>query len=87
MRKTGISWEIIRRVIIYSYPLIGDGRSVLRVPLNYYIPGHVLITLAHAAAHKAHISQRKLMFPLEHMCLNAGGAKVPLSWNNIRWNT
>ena len=31
----------------------------------------------HTGAHKAHISQRKLKFPLEHMGLNAGGLKVP----------
>ncbi len=60
--------------------------GVFGIPLNYYIPEsmpkawllHACATLAHAAAHKAHISQRKLMFPLEHMGLNAGGAKVPL---------
>jgi len=57
------------------------------VPLNYSMPGHASATLAHATAHKAHMFQNKLTFLLEHMNLNAGGAKVPLSWNNIRWNT
>ncbi len=56
------------------------GRKVSRVPLNYSTPGHACATLAHAAAHKAHISHKNLM---GYMGLNAGGAKVPLSWNNI----
>ena len=48
------------------------------VPLNYSTTGHAPATLAHAAAHKAHISHRKLTFPIGYMGLNAGGAKVPL---------
>ena len=61
-----------------------DGRKVSSVPLNYSMTGHACATLAHAAAHKAHISHKNLM---GYMGLNAGGAKVPLSLNNIRWNT
>ncbi len=49
--------------------------------------GHASATPAHAAAHKAHIFHMKLIFPVEYMDLNAGGAEVPLSFNNIRWNT
>ena len=56
-------------------------RRVSSVPLNYYIPGHASATLAHAAAHKAHISPKNLM---GYMGLNADGAKVHLSCNNIR---
>ncbi len=67
--------------------MLVNGRRVSGVPLNYSITGHTSATSAHATAHKAHISQRKLTFPLEHMGLNAGGAEVPLSWNNVRWNT
>ena len=63
------------------------GRRVSGVPLNYSMTGHVPTTSAHAAAHKAHIFHMKLIFPVEYMGLNAGGAEVPLSWNNIRWNT
>ena len=63
------------------------GRRVSSVPLNYYMTGHVPTTSAHAAAHKAHIFHMKLIFPVEYMDLNAGGAEVPLSCNNIRWNT
>ncbi len=65
-----------------------NGRRVSRAPLNYYIPGHASATLAHAAAHKARyiMFQNKLAFILEHYIsgLNAGGAKVHLSCNNIR---
>ena len=39
-------------------------------------------TVTHAAAHKAHMYQKKLTFLLVHMGLNAGGVKVPLLWNN-----
>ena len=59
-----------------------DGRKVSIVPLNYSMTGHACATLAHAAAHKAHISPKNLGY----MGLNAGGAKVPLPLNNIRWN-
>jgi len=58
---------------------ITDARF-LSVPLNYYTTGHASATLAHAAAHKAHISPKNL---LGYMGSNAGGAKVPLSCNNI----
>jgi len=61
-----------------------DGRRVSGVPLNYFMTGHAFATLAHAAAHKAHISHKNLM---GYMGLNAGGAKVSLSWNNISRNT
>lgn len=60
-----------------------DGRRVSSVPLNYSMTGHVPTTLAHAAAHKSRISQKLLGYT----GLNAGGAKVPLPLNNIRWNT
>ena len=39
---------------------VDDGRRVSDVPLNYSIPGHASATSAHAAAHKAHISHKKL---------------------------
>ncbi|MDE7052924.1 MAG: hypothetical protein K2O92_08380, partial [Lachnospiraceae bacterium] len=39
-------------------------------------------TLTHRAAHKAHIFQSKLAFPLKNTGLNAGDAKVPLLRNN-----
>ncbi len=70
-----------------SYFLLADGRRVSSVPLNYYITGHACATSAHATAHKVHISHRKLTFPMGYMDLNAGGAEVALSCNNISWNT
>ena len=67
--------------------MFADGRRVSGVPLNYSTTGHAYATSAHATAHKTHISTMKLTFPSGYMGLNAGGAEVPLSWNNIRWNT
>ena len=49
---------------------------------EYSIQGHASATITHTTAHKAHMPQQKLTFPLEHMGLNAGGVKVPLLWNN-----
>ncbi len=47
-----------------------------------YIPVHASATSAHAAAHKAHMPQKKAF--LQHMGLNAGGAEVHLSCKNIQ---
>ncbi len=49
---------------------------------EYSVQGYASATLSHAAAHKAHMSQKKPKFPLLHMGLNAGGVKVPLLRNN-----
>ena len=66
--------------IIYSYLLVGwiGGRTVSVPEPEYSVQGYASATVSHAAAHKVHISQRKLTFLLEHMDLNAGGLKVPL---------
>ncbi len=47
-----------------------------------YIPVHASATSAHAAAHKAHMPQKKAF--LQHMGLNAGGAEVHMSCKNIQ---
>ncbi len=55
-----------------------DWRTVSVPEPEYSVQGYASATVSHAAAHKVHISQRKLTFLLEHMDLNAGGLKVPL---------
>ena len=46
-------------------------------------------TVTHAAVHSIPVQWMKLTFPILHLKrdTNTGGAEVPLSWNNISWNT
>ena len=67
-------------MVIFCWCRTG-GRFLMPEP-QYSIQGHASATLTHATAHKAHMPQQKLTFPLEYMGLNAGGVKVPLLWNN-----
>ena len=64
------------------------GRRVSGVPLNYYMTGHASATSAHAAVHsipKYKKGNCRSFFIFRDT--NTGGAEVPLSCNNIRWNT
>ena len=65
------------------------GRRVSGVPLNYSIPGHACATSAHAAVHSIPEYKKETAVPFLYLKrdTNTGGAEVPLSWNNIRWNT
>ena len=75
--------------IICSYFLLVDGRRVSGVPLNYSITGHASATSAHAAVHSIPKYKKETAVPFLYLKrdTNTGGAEVPLSWNNIRWNT
>ena len=76
-------------LIISSYPVLVDGRRVSGVPLNYSIPGHACATPAHAAVHSIPEYKKETAVPFLYLKrdTNTGGAEVPLSCNNIRWNT
>ena len=77
--------------IIYSYPLLVFGLADAGFPCPakcYYMTGHASATSAHATVHSIPVQWMKLTFPPLHLKrdTNTGGAEVPLSWNNIRWN-
>ena len=65
------------------------GRRVSGVPLNYYMTGHASATSAHAAVHSIPKYKKETAVPFLYLKrdTNTGGAEVPLSCNNIRWNT
>ena len=76
-------------------------RMVSCVPLNYSIPGHVFATLQCHLVKKGCLKKLyildlpaiytlviyKIFFTWTLNKVTLGGAKVHLSWNNIRWNT